>query len=63
MSSMCPLIRSPSIDQWMYSTDLFGPPTDSTNEDQDMMVTGIHWTKTRVHASVVVITYAHHGIM
>ncbi len=24
---------------------------------------GIHWTKTKAHTSVVLITYMHHGIM
>ncbi|KAI0696212.1 WD40-repeat-containing domain protein [Cerioporus squamosus] len=49
--------------EWKHVTDLNGPSTDSKNADEDFIVMGIHWTKTRVHHSVVAITYMHHGII
>ncbi|RPD70235.1 WD40 repeat-like protein, partial [Lentinus tigrinus ALCF2SS1-7] len=51
------------IGEWKHVGDLNGPPTDSKNADADFIVMGIHWTKTRVHHSVVAISYMHHGII
>ncbi|TFK79280.1 WD40 repeat-like protein [Polyporus arcularius HHB13444] len=48
---------------WRHVTDLQGPPKDSKNAEEQFIVMGIHWTKTRVHRLVVVVTYMHHGIV
>ncbi|KAI0742710.1 WD40-repeat-containing domain protein [Daedaleopsis nitida] len=50
-------------DQWIYVRELKGPLTDSKNVEEEIIVMGIHWTKTQVHSSVVIITYMHHGIV
>ncbi|KAI0709982.1 WD40-repeat-containing domain protein [Earliella scabrosa] len=49
-------------EEWEQIGELRGPSADVKTADEDMIVMGIHWTRTRVHASVVIITYMHHGI-
>lgn len=51
------------LDKWRHDGDLYGPSTDSKNAEEEFIVMGIHWTKTKVYHSVVVLTYMHHGIM
>ncbi|TFK81045.1 WD40 repeat-like protein [Polyporus arcularius HHB13444] len=48
---------------WRYQGDLLGPVADSQNADEELIVVGIHWTKIKYYASVVVMTYMHHGIV
>ncbi|TFK79661.1 hypothetical protein K466DRAFT_605971 [Polyporus arcularius HHB13444] len=48
---------------WRHVVALDGPSTDSKNADEEFIIMGIHWTKTRICHSVVVLTYMHHGII
>ncbi|RPD74275.1 WD40 repeat-like protein [Lentinus tigrinus ALCF2SS1-7] len=48
---------------WSHVVNLDGPSTDSKNAEEEFIVMGIHWTKTRAYKSVVVLTYMHHGIV
>ncbi|KAI0752999.1 WD40-repeat-containing domain protein [Daedaleopsis nitida] len=55
--------RQVHTDEWSHVRDLQCPYTDSKNSEEEVIVVGIHWTKTRVHNSVVIVTYIYHGIV
>ncbi|KAI1785308.1 WD40-repeat-containing domain protein [Ganoderma leucocontextum] len=47
---------------WRRVIDLPEPPKTSHNERREILVTSIHWTKTRSHRSMLLVTYMHHGV-
>ncbi|KAI0375848.1 WD40 repeat-like protein [Pilatotrama ljubarskyi] len=47
---------------WVHVVDLPEPPRSSLNDGREVLVTGIHWTKSRTHASLLLVTFMFHGI-
>ena len=46
-----------------HIVDLPEPPTKTSyNEDQEVLITSIHWTRTDICPSVLLVTYMYHGI-
>ena len=49
--------------QWKHVLDLPAPPTNSANEDSHVLVSSVHWTRTKNYASLLLVTYMFHGYM
>ncbi|TFK89649.1 WD40 repeat-like protein [Polyporus arcularius HHB13444] len=52
-----------SARQWEHEFDLGLPPSNSENQDDEVIITSIHWTRSPSHGSVLIVTYMHHGYM
>ncbi|KAI1783092.1 WD40-repeat-containing domain protein [Ganoderma leucocontextum] len=50
-----------NVGQWKHLLDLPQPPKNSTNEDSEVLVTSIHWTRSKDHSSILLVTYLYHG--
>ncbi|KAI0371020.1 WD40 repeat-like protein [Pilatotrama ljubarskyi] len=49
-------------DTWVHVVDLPEPPHSSLNDNREVLVTGIHWTKSGTHPSLLLVTFMFHGI-
>ncbi|CDO72145.1 hypothetical protein BN946_scf184962.g88 [Trametes cinnabarina] len=47
---------------WQHVTDLRSPPSSSLNEDSELLVTSVHWTKSDRHPSLLLVSYMFHGV-
>ncbi|EIW57908.1 WD40 repeat-like protein, partial [Trametes versicolor FP-101664 SS1] len=52
-----------SSGKWCAERDLGMPPTSSHNEAREVIVTSIHWTKSKRYSSLLLVTFLHHGFM
>nr|VWO96414.1 Transcriptional repressor TUP1 [Ganoderma boninense] len=50
-----------SYGQWKHKLDLPHPPRNSNNGNREVLVTSIHWTKSKARASRLLVTYMYHG--
>ena len=52
-----------ALGSWEHDLDLGMPPTNSNNEERDVLVTSVHWTQSKDYASLLLVTYLFHGYM
>ena len=50
-------------EKWARIVELEDPPTSYGNSSAELIVTGVFFTKTQEHQSVLLVTYMYHGVM
>ncbi|KAI0715887.1 WD40-repeat-containing domain protein [Cerioporus squamosus] len=49
------------LGHWKHMRDLPPPPSNSNNKNRDIIVSSVHWTRSKNKTRLLLITYLHHG--
>ena len=50
-------------DRWVSRGIITPPPSIAMNSDSEVIVTSLHWSRTKYSDSTLLIAYLHHGIL